>query len=74
MQEHTKTISLSASKLSWDDVDRHAHSIGFKERSRYIQYLVEKDIFKHKIDFKTNFMIVILLILAIISLMILLKV
>lgn len=74
MQEFVKAISLQASKISWNDVDKHATSVGFKDRSRYIQYLVEKDIFKTKHDYKQTFVIVLLLLLAMMSLAILLKV
>jgi len=72
MQEHTKTISLLASELSWDDVDKRAMNIGFKERSRYIQYLIEKDINKTKISFNQILTVILLLILAMLSLVILL--
>lgn len=73
MQEHTKAISLLASKFSWDDVDRHLESIGFKERSKYIQYLVEKDIYKTKHNHGQTLVIVLLIILAMMSLFIILK-
>lgn len=43
----THTISMAGSKLDWDDVDKRAKSIGFRERSKYIQYLAERDI-EHK--------------------------
>ena len=39
-----KTISLAASKYNWSDVEKRAYSVGFKEVSKYIQYLVERDI------------------------------
>jgi len=74
MQEQVRTISLQASEISWDDVDLKARNTGFKDRSRYIQYLVEKDIFKSKHDFTHIFTIVILLILAMLTLAVLLKV
>ena len=73
MAEHHHSISMAGSDLSWEDVDRRAHSIGFKERSRYIQYLAEKDIHKSKHDFKQIFLVVMLLLLAIFNMMILLK-
>jgi len=74
MQEYVKTISLQASDLTWDDVDSHARSIGFKDRSRYIQYLAEKDIHKSKRDLKANIVVIMLLVLGMLSLAILLKV
>jgi len=74
MQDEGRTISLSASELSWDDVDQHATSKGFKERSRYIQYLVEKDIYKTKHNYKEILVITLLLLLSIMTLTILLKV
>jgi len=46
----THTISMDASKLSWEDVDKRARSIGFKKRSQYIQYLVEKDIERKRFE------------------------
>ena len=74
MAETHHSISMSSSKLDWDDVDKHSKSVGFRERSKYIQYLVEKDIFKTKHDFKQILVIVLLLLLAMMSLAILLKV
>ena len=74
MVEAHHSISMSGSKLSWDDVDKHSKSVGFRERSKYIQYLVEKDIYKTKHDFKQTFVIILLLMLAMMSLAILLKV
>lgn len=68
------SISMLGSKLTWDEVDKHLQSIGFKERSKYIQYLVEKDIYRTKQDFKQILVIVILLLLAMMSVAILLKV
>jgi len=44
MQDYHKAISMAGSKLGWEDVDHRAKSIGFRERSKYIQYLVERDI------------------------------
>lgn len=41
------TISMDGSKLSWKDADERAKQIGFKERSQYVQYLIERDI-EHK--------------------------
>lgn len=70
----THTISMAGSHLTWDDVDNHANSVGFKERSKYIQYLVEKDIFKTKRDLKQTMMIIMLLLLSMMSLTILIKV
>lgn len=46
----TKTISLNASDFSWDDVDTRANTLGFKERSKYIQYLVTKDIVHRRFE------------------------
>jgi len=74
MQEYIKTISLQASKITWNDVDKRAESTGFKDRSRYIQYLVEKDIYKSKHDYNQILIIVLLLLLALMSLTILLRV
>ena len=46
----THTVSMDASELSWDDADERGKKIGFKDRSKYIQYLIEKDIYKGKFD------------------------
>jgi len=67
------SISMAGSELNWEDVDKHSQSKGFKERSRYIQYLVEKDIYKTKRNYIQTLMIVLLLLLAMMSLAILLK-
>ena len=48
--DDTHTISMAASELGWDDVDTRAKQIGFKDRSKYIQFLVERDIHKGKYD------------------------
>jgi len=53
MTQEIKSISLDGSELIWDDIDRRACSIGFDNRSQYIRYLCERDIFmgrlsKHK--------------------------
>jgi len=74
MQEDVKSISLQASKLSWSDIDKRANDLSFKDRSRYTQYLYEKDYYKSKYDLKSTFMIILLLFLAMVSLMILIKV
>jgi len=68
------TISMASSEISWNDVDDYWKSIGFKDRSKYVQYLIEKDMYRTKRDFKSSFIIILLLFLAMVSLMILLKV
>jgi len=52
---------MDASELSWADVDQRAKSIGFKDRSKYIQYLVEKDISRSKYELSLIFKIIVLL-------------
>jgi len=42
-EQPTHTISIAGSDLSWDDVDARAKKYGFN-RSKYTQYLYEKDI------------------------------
>jgi len=44
----THTISFVGSKYSWADVDLQAKKRGFKERSKYIQWLAEIDIERKK--------------------------
>lgn len=43
-----KSISLAASQVSWDDVDIRSKNLGFNDRSSYIQYLIERDIFRKR--------------------------
>ena len=43
-----KSISLAASQVSWDDVDSRSKNLGFNDRSSYIQYLIERDIFRKR--------------------------
>ena len=59
METDTHTISMAASKLSWNEIDKRANNLGFKNRSSYIQYLTEKDIYKNKIE-KTNILIIVM--------------
>lgn len=44
------SISLDGSinKLTWDKVDYEAAKYGFKDRSKFIQYCIEKTILKKK--------------------------
>ena len=37
------TISMASSNLNWNDIDKKIRESPFKNRSQYIQYLVEKD-------------------------------
>jgi len=74
MPETHHSISMGGSELSWDDVDQRAHKLGFKERSRYIQYLVEKDIFKSKLNLKENLGVILLLILAMVTMTLVMQV
>lgn len=67
------SISISGSKLTWDDVDRYAKSVGFKERSKFVQYCLEKEIYKSKIRFKDILVIINLLLMAMIMIVLLLR-
>ena len=69
----THTISFVGSKYSWADVDAQAKKRGFKERSKYIQWLAETDIERKKSvkDF-INFEVLFLLLLALCMLMLIL--
>ena len=74
MQEDTYTISFAGSDLTWDDVDARAKEYGFK-RSKYIQYLVEKDINPNKKQrFKNNIVAYLLLLLIMMEAIIILQV
>lgn len=44
------TISMASSKLSWSDVDQKVKNGTFRNRSQYIQYLVERDINKKRFE------------------------
>lgn len=61
----THTISIAGSKLSWNDVDARAKKYGFN-RSKYTQYLYEKDINPtRRKQFKDNVTIFLLSLLVI---------
>jgi len=69
----THSISFNGSKYKWSDVDEQAKKRGFKERSKYIQYLAEKDIErKLKINDFLNFEVIFLLLLVMTMLLIIL--
>jgi len=69
----THTISIAGSELSWDDVDSRAKAYGFN-RSKYTQYLYEKDINPNKKQrFKNSIVVFLLLLLtAMVSIILLL--
>ena len=74
MQEDTNTISFAGSDLTWEDVDARAKEYGFK-RSKYIQYLVEKDINPNKKQrLKNNIILYLLLLLIMMEMIIILMV
>lgn len=74
MQEETKTISVAGSKLTWNDVDKRAKEYGF-DRSKYTQYLYEKDINPNKKQrFKNNIILYLLLLLIMMEAIIVLQV
>lgn len=62
------SISMGASKLSWDMIDKRADSIGFTNRSGYIQYLCERDIYRSRLDYTMLFDLLILASLSVIIL------
>jgi len=68
----THTISMAASKLSWEDVDKRVKSIGFNNRSQYIQYLVEKDLEKKRFENIRITEVMLLIMMSVIILMLVL--
>jgi len=42
------TISMASSNLSWEDVDKKVRNSPFRNRSQYIQYLIEKDFERYR--------------------------
>ena len=42
------TISMASSPLTWMDIDKKVKNSTFRNRSQYIQYLVEQDFEKTK--------------------------
>ena len=70
----THTISIAGSELSWEDVDARAKHYGFN-RSKYTQYLYEKDINPNKKQrFKNSIVVFLLLLLILMEAVILLLV
>ena len=70
----THTISIAGSELSWEDVDTRAKHYGFN-RSKYTQYLYEKDINPNKKQrFKNSIILYLLLLLIMMEALILLLV
>ena len=70
----THTISIAGSDLSWEDVDTRAKDYGFN-RSKYTQYLYEKDINPNKKQqFKNSIVVFLLLLLIMMEAIILLQV
>jgi hypothetical protein len=69
----THTISFEGSRYSWAEVDQQAKNRGFKERSKYIQWLAENDLERKKSlkDF-VNFEVLFLLLLVMCMLMLIL--
>lgn len=45
----THTISMDSSILNWDQVDNYSKNKGFKNRSQFVQYCIEKQIYKTKL-------------------------
>jgi len=70
----THTISIAGSELSWEDVDKRAKDYGFN-RSKYTQYLYERDINPNKKQrFKNNILVFLLLLLLLMETILLLQV
>jgi len=69
----THTISFEGSRYTWDQVDAQAKQRGFKERSKYIQWLAENDLERKKTvkDF-VNYEVLFLLLLSMCMLMLIL--
>jgi len=72
MRDDYHTISMASSEYTWDDVDKRIKETGSRNRSQYIQNLIENDLNPKK---RVKIIeVVILLILAIIVLEILIVV
>lgn len=67
-----KTISLDEELLK--DIDEHIVDNVFQDRSSYIRYLAERDLYKRKIDKHSVLLVFVLLEMSIITMLLLLKV
>ena len=72
MEKDCHTISMDGSKYSWDQADRRAESLNFK-RSKYVQYLIEKDIDGKKRDYRFIDVVMLCLLFVIVLLFILVR-
>ena len=71
MPDDFHTISMAGSKYNYGDVDARVKELGFKDRSKYFQFLVQEDIERKK-TIKDYFSLeILLLFLAIATLLIL---
>lgn len=66
MRDDVRTISLRS--LSWDDVDGFARSHGFKDRSPFVEYCIEKTIHKDKYTFYYGLVVLLFLTLIMVLL------
>jgi hypothetical protein len=67
-----KGISLDGSiDLNWDLVDSEVQRLGFKDRSKFIQYCIESVIFKKRFERRYLIEIIILCLVAMSFLMLL---
>jgi len=73
MAYDSHSISMDGSVLSWSDADKRAKSIGFQDRSKYIQFLIEKDIFRGKLWNKERLTFVLLIEMTVILLLLVLR-
>ena len=67
-QEPNKSISLR--DITWDEVDYYSRKIGFKDRSPFVEYCIDKEMHPKKRNSLKNIEIITLLFLAILTLMI----
>ena len=75
IKRQTRTVSMAASILAWEDIDIRVKNSIFKDPSNYIQYLVERDILhdkKWRNKFLTTYLFISNLMIMILVLMVLL--
>jgi len=48
--QEIKPISLDSTNLTWDGIDNYYKRKGFKNRSQFVQYCIEKQIYKTKLQ------------------------
>jgi len=41
---------MDSSNLNWDQIDSYSKGKGFKNRSQFVQYCIEKQIYKTKLQ------------------------